>query len=325
MSDLNSHSRREAAATLPFEELEHEALRNHYYRVLGLSTGASHEEVNTRCKHLISLWHPDLHLNKPENIPLAQSKYLQLKEAYSYLQRTAATTGPTREEQEFPDLLERNPPHDDISESESDTPIPARAQLPLDLHVTRTEPARKPLSKVAGMTALAVTIGFITAMIVGFILNNPHSKGDTWVEYEKSNGYSKSYKNISKTGSTVKVKTKIAYRTMEVARHEKKYFLCEKYGIKPCTVSSIIEAVTSSDKNYPESVLKIAETGNLNEYLPGLAYSLIDMQLDCPSKLRHLKSVSAYDSNDGVLDRIAYENHSSDIDPESELYKKTCN
>lgn len=51
------------------------------YQVLGVSEGATHEEIDQRFRELVKLWHPDLHRHQPE----AQQRFLEIQSAYEVL------------------------------------------------------------------------------------------------------------------------------------------------------------------------------------------------------------------------------------------------
>jgi tetratricopeptide (TPR) repeat protein len=62
-----------------------------YYRVLGLRSGASYEEIKASYRRLARRYHPDAN---PTNQQLAQDKFIQLTEAYKILTSVVKPVGP---------------------------------------------------------------------------------------------------------------------------------------------------------------------------------------------------------------------------------------
>ena len=67
-----------------------------YYRLLGLRTGASHEEIKASYRRLARRYHPDAN---PTNQQQAQERFIQLTEAYKVLSNLVP---PAPEPQELP-------------------------------------------------------------------------------------------------------------------------------------------------------------------------------------------------------------------------------
>jgi curved DNA-binding protein CbpA len=93
------------------------------YRILGLRTGASFEEVKSSYRRLVRRYHPDVN---PHNQDLAKDRFIQLTEAYQTLSRSTRTTSPAREPN-FAEVRRRSPQTADspaASQSQGASPSP---------------------------------------------------------------------------------------------------------------------------------------------------------------------------------------------------------
>lgn len=109
-----------------------------YYRVLGLRSGASYEEIKASYRRLARRYHPDAN---PANQQLAQDKFIQLTEAYKILtsvvqpiEQTQQSPSASRPESR-PDRPE--PRSDSRSESRQDWKPAPKVQV----RVTRKAPS----------------------------------------------------------------------------------------------------------------------------------------------------------------------------------------
>src|SRR5215813_5365257 len=58
---------------------------DHYYRVLGVDSSASPEELKRAHRDLVQVWHPDRFTANPRLQKLAQEKLLEINAAYDAL------------------------------------------------------------------------------------------------------------------------------------------------------------------------------------------------------------------------------------------------
>lgn len=58
---------------------------NQYYQVLGLKSDASPEEIKQAYFKLAKKWHPDLFINNPEELKIAEKKFQEINEAYEMI------------------------------------------------------------------------------------------------------------------------------------------------------------------------------------------------------------------------------------------------
>lgn len=65
-----------------------------YYRILGLTSQASREEVKKAYRRLAKFWHPDRFHHNPEKLKEAETKFKQILEAYEFLQDFQPTNIP---------------------------------------------------------------------------------------------------------------------------------------------------------------------------------------------------------------------------------------
>jgi COMPASS component SWD3 len=57
----------------------------HYYKILGLSVGASQADVKHAYRELAKVWHPDRFTHDPQGKQQAEAQFKQINEAYNYL------------------------------------------------------------------------------------------------------------------------------------------------------------------------------------------------------------------------------------------------
>ncbi|MBF2079296.1 MAG: J domain-containing protein [Synechococcales cyanobacterium T60_A2020_003] len=76
------------------------------YRILGLRTGASAEDVKASYRRLVRRYHPDVN---PHNQEQAKDRFIQLTEAYRVLRQSVLATPPVREPN-FAEVRQRSHP-----------------------------------------------------------------------------------------------------------------------------------------------------------------------------------------------------------------------
>lgn len=59
--------------------------RDRYYKILGLETTATPEEIKQAYRSLAKQWHPDRFINRPQLLPLAQQEIKKINQAYTIL------------------------------------------------------------------------------------------------------------------------------------------------------------------------------------------------------------------------------------------------
>lgn len=94
------------------------------YRILGLRTGASAEDVKASYRRLVRQYHPDVN---PHNQEQAKDRFIQLTEAYRVLRQSVLATPPVREPN-FAEVRQRSHPVSPeprtVSQPESRQPSP---------------------------------------------------------------------------------------------------------------------------------------------------------------------------------------------------------
>ncbi len=121
-----------------------------YYRLLGLRTGASYEDIKASYRRLARRYHPDANPTNPEQ---AQERFIQLTEAYKALSNLVppAEPAPVKEPPKANSAYRRRP---EVSPSAR----PPAAKPPIKVTVTKTA---KAASKISGQsTAQSPSIQF---------------------------------------------------------------------------------------------------------------------------------------------------------------------
>ena len=142
----------------------------HFY-TLGLSPGASADEITAAWRVLAKKYHPDFYANCPEQKAEANARFLAIQEAYDALRnRPAGSFRASDEVSTDPDPAPNRPypPKERPSRGERGT----RDQAPRPAHTTR-RPAASPLSQRPRFTAGAVVVFlFVALKVVGAIVRS---------------------------------------------------------------------------------------------------------------------------------------------------------
>jgi len=66
---------------------ENNTQERQYYKILEVEYGADFDEIKKAYKRLLKKYHPDLFVNQPEKLEVAQKVSAKINEAYTYFER----------------------------------------------------------------------------------------------------------------------------------------------------------------------------------------------------------------------------------------------